>query len=217
MSRRLGETIAFTAVADGHIAGVRPSAQQARAQTAHAAPGSGGHDAKIRHHISPRSGSEEGGYQRLPNNINVSVSIPRLSLDANKGNRLSLYLQRTDPLRWTPYFADILKELRIKPEWSGDLILSHQVEMQLVVERAKSVNLYDVGLSTSETPKLPASAFLQLFQAQLDEVKNSFSGDKQANGGCLCHADGIQLTTSQSSFGSTGCTTLRTSMTWRQS
>ncbi|KAK5172207.1 uncharacterized protein LTR77_003845 [Saxophila tyrrhenica] len=85
---------------------------------------------------------------------------------------LSFYLQRIDSLRWTPYFGDILRELKESPEWDGDTVLAHQVQLQLIVERAVAMSHYDAALGSEHTT-LPSSAFVDIFHTQLEAAKNS--------------------------------------------
>lgn len=98
-------------------------------------------------------------------------------------NRLTLYLQRTDSLRWTSYFEDNLRELEENPQWIGDSILAHQARLQLVLDRVATMTWFDTSLEVESNTRLPPFAFLQPLQTQLLQIRESASQDLQANSG----------------------------------
>ena len=94
---------------------------------------------------------------------------------------LSVHLQRLDPLRWTPYLDDNLRELEQNPEWPGDLVLVQQTRMQLVVDRIHCMHWSAAMMEANDNLQLPATAFVQTLQAQLDRIKGTLIPEHQIN------------------------------------
>jgi hypothetical protein len=95
--------------------------------------------------------------------------------------RFTLYLQRTDALRWTPYFGDNLRELEENPQWIGDTTLAHQVRLQLVIDRVSTMVWFDASLNVEPNTRIPPLALIQPLQNDLAQVREKLSPDLQSN------------------------------------
>ncbi|KAH8665073.1 hypothetical protein BGZ60DRAFT_529418 [Tricladium varicosporioides] len=83
---------------------------------------------------------------------------------------ISSYFQRIDALRWTPYMDECLRILETENDLPTDIILVHQVKLQLICERLSEINsMQDHELSLSAS--LPY--FLKTSQAQLENFKKN--------------------------------------------
>lgn len=75
-----------------------------------------------------------------------------------------------DPLRWTSYLDDCLRELEEQPEWPGDEVLVHLVRMQLVIEKATLLDWYETCLDLEQPSRTPPTFYVQSLLAQLQRV-----------------------------------------------
>ncbi|KAH6667913.1 hypothetical protein B0J14DRAFT_489034 [Halenospora varia] len=91
---------------------------------------------------------------------------------------ISSYFQRIDALRWTLYMDECLQILETENDLPTDIILVHQVKLQLICERvneASSVQDHEVS------PNTPLPYFLKTSQAQLENFKKNIPESLQNN------------------------------------
>lgn len=113
-----------------------------------------------------------------------------------------MFLQRTDPLRWTTHLGECLSHLEQNAECANDHILVQQVKFQLIIEKKNLSTWYDDIMSGSGQASGASTFFLQALHSQLQLVKNQLPLEVQNNGIVLLHYHHAHLTLSESALGS---------------
>ncbi|PWY70281.1 hypothetical protein BO70DRAFT_299324 [Aspergillus heteromorphus CBS 117.55] len=88
---------------------------------------------------------------------------------------VSLFLQKIDPLRWTPHMDECLHVLSEHPECLNDEVLIHQVRLQLINEKIHLSDWHGGLAATHEPLKAPTSLYLHAMESQLGAAQNKLS------------------------------------------
>lgn len=110
------------------------------------------------------------------------VSSPPISIPADLNHcRISQYLGRMDPLRWTPHMADSLDILRRSSESPNDAVLVQLTRARLLAAKI-SAGSWNDSLST-ETPfsRAPVSFHISALRSQIEEIKAQIPTELQNN------------------------------------
>lgn len=86
--------------------------------------------------------------------------------------RVSSFLQKSDPLRWTPFMDESLQTLREAKEAPFDETLVQQVRAQLLVEKTALTVWHDGAFSNAGHLKPPLSFYAQALHVDIDKIKN---------------------------------------------
>ena len=81
---------------------------------------------------------------------------------------------------------ECLQVLKEKPESFTDEVLVQQVRMQLILEKMALNTWYEETIECAEYTRTPALFHIPRLQAQLQQVKASFSPRIQSNGKLTC-------------------------------
>lgn len=95
----------------------------------------------------------------------------------------SLYVQKTDTLRWTPYADECLKVLSDKPESLHDILMTQIVRLQIIQERVKDAPWYDTTGDESTAFKAPAIFYLKALKNQMETFRQQIPNE--ARGNCM--------------------------------
>lgn len=91
-------------------------------------------------------------------------------------------MQKTEALRWTPHMNECLQVLEQNPESFNDEVLVQQVRLQLILQKMALNTWFEETIDAAEDTRAPALFHVQRLQAQLQQVKTTFSPQIQRNG-----------------------------------
>ncbi|KAF5874200.1 putative zn 2cys6 transcription factor protein [Botrytis fragariae] len=106
----------------------------------------------------------------------------------------SLYVQKIDTLRWTPYADECLKILSEKPESLPDTLMTQIVRLQLIQERVKDAPWYDTAGDESIAFKTPAIFYLKALKNQMETFRQQIPNEARENCTFLMHLYNTELT-----------------------
>ncbi|KAM0159184.1 hypothetical protein ACHAPG_003666 [Botrytis cinerea] len=93
----------------------------------------------------------------------------------------SLYVQRIETLRWTPYADECLKTLSEKPESLHDILMTQIVRLQLIQERVKDSPWYDTTGDGSTAFKAPTIFYLKALKNQMETFRQQIPNEVREN------------------------------------
>ncbi|MCJ1388446.1 hypothetical protein MMC18_001293 [Xylographa bjoerkii] len=76
----------------------------------------------------------------------------------------------------------------------------HQVRLQLIIEKAAQVSLYNGEIGSAESPRAPPAFYLKALRSQLQEVKNKILAELLSNEVELLHFHSTALTINEIGF-----------------
>ncbi|TDZ53645.1 putative membrane protein [Colletotrichum trifolii] len=85
----------------------------------------------------------------------------------------SLDLQHIDPMRFSAYIQQCLRELEQNRELESDMHVVHIVKIQRLAERISQIRGNEDGEEEIGLPKAPLSAYASSFQAELDKLQSN--------------------------------------------
>ncbi|KAM0134431.1 hypothetical protein ACHAO1_005643 [Botrytis cinerea] len=106
----------------------------------------------------------------------------------------SLYVQRIETLRWTPYADECLKTLSEKPESLHDILMTQIVRLQLIQERVKDSPWYDTTGDGSTAFKAPTLFYLKALKNQMETFRQQIPNEVRENCTFLMHLYNTELT-----------------------
>ncbi|TGO85007.1 hypothetical protein BPOR_0441g00020 [Botrytis porri] len=106
----------------------------------------------------------------------------------------SLYVQKIDTLRWTPYADECLKILSAKPELLHDTLMTQIVQLQQIQERVKDAPWYDAAGDGSTAFKAPAVFYLKALRNQMETFRQQIPNEVRENCTFLMHLYNTELT-----------------------
>ena len=99
--------------------------------------------------------------------------------------RISVGFQKTDPMRFSTYIQQCLRELESANECDSDRLLVQLVRIQHLTQKIHEMTIR--ADSPDEVPGIPkalVSAYQRAFQGELDRVHSFLSDDLKENGMC---------------------------------
>ena len=129
-------------------------------------------------------GGAESSPWLLATQLSVGKSITTL-LEAKfllTRARLSLYFQRLDALRWTPYLDECMAVLAEKDDQANDTLLIYSVKLQLIVENMGQGSWHEQHDSVTGSSRVPPIFYLKALQTQLQDLKAKIPAKIQRNG-----------------------------------
>ncbi|KAI1205588.1 uncharacterized protein F4807DRAFT_442303 [Annulohypoxylon truncatum] len=107
---------------------------------------------------------------------------------------ISLAFQRIDPPRYTPYIDQCLRELEADGEYKSDLLLVQLVRIQNLSERIAQLHVKDhVANEINTITRAPASAYSNMFHAELEKFTESLPANLVTNQLITCHINTAKL------------------------
>lgn len=95
---------------------------------------------------------------------------------------MALAFQRLDPIRYSPYLEQCLRELEAKPEYESDLYLVNLVRIQHLTERISRLHAKDhVEDDLPGVARAPMNVYINAFQGELDRYKDALPRHLRAN------------------------------------
>jgi hypothetical protein len=83
------------------------------------------------------------------------------------------FLQRGEPMRWTPYLEECLDLLAASKEYPSDELICYLIRLQLICNGLHAEGWNDVYPVSATDHKLPRSHYVHLHKMQLDDLKRS--------------------------------------------
>jgi len=93
----------------------------------------------------------------------------------------SLYVQKIETLRWTPYADECLKTLSENPESLHDILMTQIVRLQLIQERVKDSPWYDTTGDGSTAFKAPTIFYLKALKNQMETFRQQIPNEVREN------------------------------------
>ncbi|XDG08922.1 hypothetical protein ABKA04_008537 [Annulohypoxylon sp. FPYF3050] len=107
---------------------------------------------------------------------------------------ISLAFQRIDPPRYTPYIDQCSKELEASQEYESDVLLIHLVRIQNLSERISQLHAKDnTANEINAIARAPASAYSNMFHAELEKFTDSLPPSIATNQLIICHINTAKL------------------------
>ncbi|QSZ31366.1 hypothetical protein DSL72_000931 [Monilinia vaccinii-corymbosi] len=106
----------------------------------------------------------------------------------------SIYVQKIDTLRWTPYAEESAKILSENPESDHDTLMVQIVRLQLIQERVKDAPWYDTTSDSNTAFRAPAMFYLKALKSQMENFKQQIPDKVRANHTLLMHLYNTELT-----------------------
>ncbi|KAI0879816.1 uncharacterized protein GGS22DRAFT_176700 [Annulohypoxylon maeteangense] len=107
---------------------------------------------------------------------------------------IALAFQRIDPPRYTPYIDQCLGELEADQEYESDLLLVQLVRIQNLSERIAQLHAKDHTTDELNTiTRAPATAYSNMFHAELEKFTASLPPNLAANHLITCHINTAKL------------------------
>ncbi|KAI1445894.1 hypothetical protein F5Y02DRAFT_94314 [Annulohypoxylon stygium] len=107
---------------------------------------------------------------------------------------ISLAFQRIDPPRYTPYIDQCSKELEASQEYESDVLLIHLVRIQNLSERISQLHTKDnTANEINAIARAPASAYSNMFHAELEKFTESLPPSIATNQLIICHINTAKL------------------------
>ncbi|CAD6447419.1 d016ff59-97a4-4e2b-9e05-a91e23b87a92 [Sclerotinia trifoliorum] len=106
----------------------------------------------------------------------------------------SLYFQRIDTLRWTPYAEASAKILSKDLEFSHDTLMVQIVRLQLIQERVKDAPWLDTAGDGNAAFKAPALFYLKALKSQMETFKQQIPDEVRGNDTFLLYLYNTELT-----------------------
>ncbi|KAL0935536.1 C6 transcription factor [Colletotrichum truncatum] len=94
---------------------------------------------------------------------------------------ISLDIQQIDPMRFSSYVQQCLRELEEFRELESDMHLVYIVRIQRLAERISQIRGNEDGDEETPIPKAPISAYASSFQAELDKLQDQMPQSLQDN------------------------------------
>ncbi|GKZ30329.1 hypothetical protein AbraIFM66950_008751 [Aspergillus brasiliensis] len=121
---------------------------------------------------------------------------------------ISLFLEKSDTLRWTPHMDECLHHLSEHPECLNDEILAQQVRFQLINERinitttaANTPGSYNTGLLSTQSPfRSPLSIYTHTINSQLQQTQSKLTPHSQRYRILNLHHSNTHLTIHESAL-----------------
>ncbi|EDN93815.1 hypothetical protein SS1G_09682 [Sclerotinia sclerotiorum 1980 UF-70] len=106
----------------------------------------------------------------------------------------SLYFQKIDTLRWTPYADASAKILSKNPEFARDTLMVQIVRLQLIQERVKDAPWLDTAGDGNAAFKAPALFYLKALKSQMETFKQQIPDEVCENDTFLLYLYNTELT-----------------------
>jgi hypothetical protein len=101
---------------------------------------------------------------------------------------VSLAFQRIDPIKFTPYMDQCLRELETMKEYEADSLLVQLVRIQHLSERIAQLHAREhVAEDPPGFARAPMSAYFNAFQGELDRFKSSLPRHLRSNRKFISH------------------------------
>ncbi|PYH65324.1 Zn(II)2Cys6 transcription factor domain-containing protein [Aspergillus vadensis CBS 113365] len=114
---------------------------------------------------------------------------------------ISLFLEKSDPLRWTPHMDECLHHLLEHPECLNDEILAQQARFQLINERINTTTTtdpYHTSLPSFISP--PLSIYTHTLTTHLHQTQNKLTPNSQRHRILHLHHSNTHLTIHESAL-----------------
>ncbi|KAM3068575.1 hypothetical protein ACMFMG_011105 [Clarireedia jacksonii] len=106
----------------------------------------------------------------------------------------SMFVQKLDTLRWTPYAEESLHILTQNYESIQDLLLVQIVRLHLIQERVKEAPWFDTASSGTAAFKAPSSFYLNALKVEVKKFKQQIPPELENNVTLLMHLYNTEIT-----------------------
>ena len=95
---------------------------------------------------------------------------------------VALAFQRLDPIRYTPYLDQCMKDLEASREYETDYLIVSLVRIQHLTERISQLHAKEhLQQDLQDIARAPMNVYLDAFQQELDKFKGSLPRGLQSN------------------------------------
>lgn len=95
---------------------------------------------------------------------------------------MSNYLQRLEPLSWSPYFDECLQILQETKECPNDELLVCLIRVQLISNKVSTISWNDTFPVGDGGKQFPREFYTHALRSQLEEVERSLPSVLKGNG-----------------------------------
>lgn len=96
--------------------------------------------------------------------------------------RVALAFQRLDPIRYTPYLEQCMKDLEVAREYETDYLIVNLVRIQHLTERISQLHAKEhLPQDLQDISRAPMNVYLDAFQQELDKYRHGLPRGLQNN------------------------------------